>query len=180
MTDFALSYGLSLYSLCKEENMTDKAKEDLCLVSKVLNENPEYIKLLDSPMINKNERCGLIDVAFSQYVSEYVLSFLKILAEKRAMHSFAACEKAFVKQYNDDNNIETAVAVTAVPLSDELKQRLTDKLSALTSKKVILENNVDSSVLGGLIVRFSNSQIDASVKHRLTAIKDQLSGGVIK
>ena len=39
MTDFALSYGLSLYSLCKEENMTDKAKEDLCLVSKVLNKN---------------------------------------------------------------------------------------------------------------------------------------------
>lgn len=180
MTDFALSFGLSLYTLCKEDNVADKAKEDLNLISFVLKENPDYIKLLDSPMINKIQRCSLIDDAFSQYISEYVLNFLKLLTEKRAMHKFADCEKAFTKQYNEDNNIETAVAVTAVPLSDELKEKLTEKLAKLTNKTILLENNVDSNVIGGLIVRFSNSQIDASIKSRLNDIGNLISGRVIK
>jgi len=180
MTDFALSYGMSMYSLCKEENLTNEVKDDLNLISNILNENPEYVKLLDSPMINKVQRCSLIDDAFSQHVNEYTLSFLKILTEKRAMYKFNACEKVYTKQYNEDNNIETAVAVSAVPLSDELKARLTEKLSKLTNKTVLLENHVDSNVIGGLIVRFSNSQIDASIKSRLNDIGNLISGRVMK
>lgn len=175
MTDFATLYGLSLYSLCKEENMTETAKENLALVSYVLGENPQYIKLLDSPMIKKDERCSLIDDAFKDKVSEYVLNFLKLLAEKNAVSKFSACEKAFIRQYNEDNNIETAVAVTAAPLDDELKEKLTEKLGKLTGKKVQLENQVDKSVIGGLVVRFSNTQIDASINTKLKSIKKQLS-----
>ena len=49
------------------------------------------------------------------------------------------------------------------------------KLSKKYNKNVTLENEVDQSILGGVLVRLGNTQIDGSVKTRLNNIKDQLT-----
>ena len=81
--------------------------------------------------------------------------------------------------YNKDNNIEIVTAVTAVPMSDELKEKLADKLSGLINKTVVVHSKTDSTMIGGLVVRFSDTQIDSSVKSRLESIKNQISGRMV-
>lgn len=178
MTDFAASYGASLYSLCKDENITEQVKGDLALVNSLLTE--DYLKLLDCPMIDLKKRIALVHEAFSDNVCEYVLNFLKLLTEKKAVYTFYDCAGKFEKLYNKDNNIETAVAVTAVPMSDELLEKLSEKLSALLNKTVIVKNKVDDAMIGGLVVRFADTQIDSSVKTRLDAIRNQISGRMVR
>ena len=43
------------------------------------------------------------------------------------------------------------------------------------NKNVTLENKVDESVLGGVLVRLGNTEIDGTIKTRLDGLKDQLS-----
>lgn len=176
MTASSIIYANSLFSLADGEDKLESVLEALEFVKSVLEDNPEYPSVLDAPMIKLEERLSLIDSAFCT-VDEYVVNFLKLLCEKKNVHTFADCFKQFVKLYNKKNNIEKITVITAVPLSDSLKPKLMEKLERETGKKVIPEYRTDKSILGGIIIRTENSQTDASVLSRLEAIKAQLIRG---
>ena len=174
MKSAAITYALSFFSLAEEENKEQEIFEELTEIEAIFAKNPEYTVLLDSPTVNVSERCNLIDEAFSA-CGEYVKNFLKILCEKKYIHIFPECVKEYEKQYNKKLGIEKVTAITAIPLSDELREKLIKKLEKDTGKIISLEQRVDKSILGGIILRTENSQTDASVRARLEGIRAELS-----
>lgn len=174
MKSFSMTYAASLFSLAEEENLEEKIYGELCSLSDVFKENPDYSRLLDSPTIPSAQRIALVDEAFAQ-TEEYVLNFIKILCEKKSVHLFPECVKAYEKLYNHKLGIEKVTAITAVPLNDSLKEKLVSKLEKEYGKKIKLENKIDKSILGGIILRTDNSQTDASLRTRLDQVKAQIS-----
>ena len=174
MSSFSLTYAASLFSLSEDENLCDIFMEQLSSIDAIIKENREYTILLNSPTLSLEQRTSLIDEAFSS-AHEYVINFLKLLCEKKCMHIFSDCVKEYKKLYNKKNNIENVTAITAVALSDELRKKLISKLQKDYGKTIQLQEKVDKSILGGIILRTENSQTDASVRTRLEAIKAQLS-----
>ena len=77
--------------------------------------------------------------------------------------------------YNKEKNIQEITAVTAIPLQGPLFDKLKEKLEQVTGKQVILTNQVDPSILGGVIIRMQDDQVDASVKTRLEDLKQHIS-----
>lgn len=178
MKSASVTYALSLFSLAEEENITEQVFEELNDICAIFKENPDYTALLDSPTVNVEVRVGLIDEAFKG-LTEYVINFLKILCEKKYIHLFPDCVKEYEKQYNQKLGIEKVTAITALPLSDDLTEKLIKKLEKETGKKIKLEKKVDASILGGIILRSENSQTDASVRARLDGIRTALSSDQI-
>ncbi len=174
MKSLSSVYAASLFSLADEENLLSETMDELLALRSVFLENADYAPLLDSPTLPLSSRLSLIDEAF-EGASEYVKNFIKILCEKKCTHLFSECVKNFEKLYNKKYNIENVTVITAFPLSEALREKLTRKLSDDLKKKVILDLKVDESILGGLIIRTENSQTDVSVRARLDAIKAQLS-----
>ena len=76
---------------------------------------------------------------------------------------------------NNKNNIIEGTVISAVALTAKKVKELEETLSKKYNKNITLENKVDKSILGGVLVRLGNIQIDGSVKTRLDNIKDQLS-----
>ena len=75
---------------------------------------------------------------------------------------------------NDKHNIIEGTVISAIALTEKQVKELEEKLSKKYNKNVTLENEVDQSILGGVLVRLGNTQIDGSVKTRLNNIKAQL------
>ena len=173
MSSVASVYASSLFSLAQDENKVESIMEELKELSSVFSENADYCNLLDSPIVSLTERLSLIDAAFSD-ADEYIVNFIKILCEKKCVHLFSDCVKHFEKLYNKANNIEKVTVITAVPLSNSLKEKLISKLEQEYSKKIVPEYKIDKEILGGIIIRTENSQTDASVRSRLDAIKAQI------
>ncbi|AEW96551.1 MULTISPECIES: F0F1 ATP synthase subunit delta [Streptomycetaceae] len=69
-----------------------------------------------------------------------------------------------------------AVVRTAVPLSDEQKQRLGGVLAKLYGRQVHLNLDVDPEVLGGISVRVGDEVIDGTVASRLSEASRRLAG----
>ena len=78
MTETAKMYGGSLYDLAAEEGLETRILGELDEVQQLLKQNPDYLRLLSTPSIPKNERCGLLDEALRDRVHLYVLNFLKM------------------------------------------------------------------------------------------------------
>ena len=179
MTQAGSVYGEALYTLALEEGLTEKLLKELTVLQESFRETPDFIRLLSSPNLSKQERCQILDDSFRGKIHAYVLNFLKILTEKGYMKYFHDCFKTFEDLYNRDNGILPVTAITAVSMSEEQVQKLAAKLSRATNKQVSLQNKVDPSVLGGVRLDYDGKRLDDTVSHRMDAITKALKGTVL-
>ena len=179
MTQVGNVYGESLYELAKDESLTTPIGEQLAVLQTVFQQEPDFIRLLSSPNLTKAERCQILDDSFRGKVHPYLLNFLKILTEKGYMRYFSDCCDAYTGHFDQDNGILRVTAVTAVALSDGQADRLTQKLTGITGKKIVLKNRIDSTVLGGVRLDYDGRRVDDTLAHRLDAIRDLLNNTVL-
>jgi F-type H+-transporting ATPase subunit delta len=69
-----------------------------------------------------------------------------------------------------------ARVTTAIQLTEDQQQRLTEALRTSTGQDVRLQLIVDPSLVGGVTVRIGDEQIDGSVVRHLTEARRQLGG----
>ncbi len=177
MTD-ANEYGKALFLITEEDGVSDKILADVKTAESVLRSNPDYLKLLDSPALSKEERVGLVSKAFSG-LDERLSNLIKILTENRSMHLFGKAAKSYYALYDESRGILRVEAVTAIPLSEKQAKAIKDKLTYSLRKTVVLNNTVDPSILGGVKLRYSGVQLDGSVRTRLDKFEDALKNTVI-
>ena len=179
MTEVGSVYGGSLYELAKDESLGKLIGEQLAVLQQSFRQEPDFIRLLSSPNLAKQERCQILDDSFRGKVHPYLLNFLKILTEKGYMRHFSHCCDAYAELYNQDNGILPVTAVTAVALSPEQTDKLAQKLSRITGKEIALRNRIDPAVLGGVRLDYDGQRLDDTVSHRLDAIRDLLNKTVL-
>ena len=179
MTRIGSVYAQALYDLALEEKLSKEILEQLKVLQQAFAQEPSFIRLLSTPNLSKDERCGIVDASFRGRVHEYVLNFLKILTEKGYVRHFSDCCDAYREFYNEDNGILPVKAVTAVALSDDQARRLGDKLAAITGKSVELLNIVDPGCIGGVRIDYDGKRVDDTVRHRLDAVHSLLKNTML-
>ena len=180
MTEVGSVYGQALYDLAKSENLTKEILDELqVLCQSITVEEPAFIQLLSAPNLSKQERCQILDDSFRGKIQPYVLNFLKILTERGYMRHFGHCCDTYREAYYRDNDILLVHAMTAVALTPEQLQRLTEKLSAITGKQIELRGRIDPTVLGGIRLDYDGKRLDDTVSHRLEAVRTMLKNTVL-
>ena len=168
-------YAEALFQIGEEENKIDNLYNELKEVSSLMNTNKDLNNVMKSPLVSKKEKIQLIDTLFAGKVDNDLKNFLKILIEKGRITSINAIGETYKELLNEKNNILEGYVISAVPMNDEKIKELETELSKKYNKNVTLENKVDESVLGGVLVRLGNTEIDGTIKTRLDGLKDQLS-----
>jgi F-type H+-transporting ATPase subunit delta len=77
---------------------------------------------------------------------------------------------------DERRGIAQATVFTAVPLSDDERRAVAQRLQKLTGKEIVLDAQVDPDVLGGLVARIGDRLIDGSTRGRLLALRQSLVG----
>ena len=66
---------------------------------------------------------------------------------------------------------------SAQALSNAQEKSLTANLEKMLSKKVVVNYEICSEILGGLIVKFGSSMIDDSIRGKLNRLEIMMKGG---
>lgn len=172
-------YGMALYGLARDENLSDTVLQELSVLEQSFCAEPQFLHLLAAPNVPVEERCRILDDCFRGKINHYVLNFIKILTEKGVIKSFSDCVRSYREQYYVDHNILPVTAVTAIPLAEEQVQRLAEKLSSITGKTAQISNRVDPACLGGVRLDYDGKRIDGSVASRLDAVRKMLKNTVL-
>ena len=168
-------YAEALFQVGEETNSTTKLYEELNAVVDILKSNKDFFNVLKSPLVAKGEKRDLVEKVLGKELSQNLTNFLKIMIDKDRMSAIEAVLKSYKILLNNKNNIIEGVAITAIAMNKEELKSLEAKLSSKYNKNVTLENKVDESVLGGVLVRLGNEEIDGTVKTRLAKMKESLS-----
>ena len=115
-----------------------------------------------------------MDNVYGDKLSKEVLNFIKILVDKRRVRYLLDIASEFEKMVLDYKGIVKALAYSSVKLSDEKIKKLEEKLSQQTGKTVEIENRIDESLLGGVMIKFNDVVVDGTLKGKLKSLEGVL------
>ncbi len=170
----AYRYAKALIDLATEKEALDQIRQDLALVEALFTEIPELKAFLQNPTVSASEKKKVLEEVFQPRVSKLFYHFLLLLNQK---HRDALLAEVFVAVQRLEEKAEGKERVliqTAVALSEGEQQRLIQRLEQFTGKVLIPEFSVDPALLGGFVARFENRVLDASIRHQLRRLQQQL------
>ena len=172
MTQISKEYSEALFSLACESGEEKEIMTELEAVSTVIEGDGDILLLLSAPSVPLSERLSVIDGVFGNIAGEYVLSFLKLLCERKRLSQLSSCVEGYRGLLNARNAIVTAKVTSALPLTEEEREALKDTLEKKSGHTVILDCSVDEAILGGVIVEMLGTVTDGSLRRRLREIKE--------
>lgn len=169
------TYGEALFELALENNTIDTMLEEIKSVKKVFSENDELIKLLNHPKIDKDEKISVLEKIFENQVSREVTGFLVIITEKGRQDQIGEILDYFINRVREYKNIGVAEVTSALPLSEDQKKKMEQKLLATTKYvEMQMHYQVDSSLIGGVVIRIGDRVVDGSIKSKLAEMTKSL------
>ena len=178
MSSLAAEYGKALFLLTEEVGSTERVLGDVSVLEGAIKANPDYLKLLDTPALAKEEKLRLANEALSG-LDVHLKNTVMLLIEKRIAYLSPAVLRAYTHAYEEARGIERVEAVSAVPLTVEQKERLRKKLEGLTGKQIIINNTVEPQLLGGMKLRYMGTQLDGTVRTRLDSFAKILRSVIV-
>jgi len=164
-------YALALYEIAEDKNKTKEYLEELREITKIMHENKEFLELLKHPNISTSKKKELLENIFKGKIENDILSFLLILVEKDRIIELDGIFNEFENIYLGKNKTLVAHVKTVIPLNEEERKSLINKLENKYNKKVILDEEIDKSIIGGVFVKIGDDIIDGTIKSRYEAMK---------
>ena len=96
------------------------------------------------------------------------------MIEKNKLFLIDSIRDRYKKLIDLNNGVKRAEIITAFKLTEIQLNQINDKLSNITKNKVIGNNIVDKSILGGFIAKFDDQMLDMSTKGKLSELKDKI------
>jgi len=172
---FAKRCSQAVFEIALEKRELDVWQTDLKRIAR-LGEDATVTALLESPKFHFNDKAKLLSERLGD-INPLALNLVYLLVTKGSFGIVSDIANEYERLLDSHRGIEHGIATTAVPLDDEDKTSLGERLGAIVGKEVMLESEIDPGVIGGIIVRVGGKLIDGSIHSKLTALKRELVGG---
>lgn len=162
----ASRYAKSLLSIAVEQNALEELYQDMISIRKVCSENHDLTVLLKSPIVKGDKKEAILNEIFTS-IHKISKAFISIVVTKKREGILEDIATAFIEKYKEHKNIKTVSVTSAIQLTKDQK----DKLVALSNKDnstIELVEMVNPDIIGGLILRIGDTQIDESIKRKLS------------
>jgi F-type H+-transporting ATPase subunit delta len=167
-------YAKSIIDLATEKGQLDVVYNDMLFLQGICKSSREFVALLKSPIIKGDKKQQILNVVTKDQVGVLTASFNELMVSKGREEYLPEIVNAFIDMYNGIKGIHKVKLTTAQPVSEELKQSIVNKFAATTTLQHIeLEAVVNEALVGGFVLEFNNTLIDASILRDLKDVKKQ-------
>lgn len=170
-------YGEALFEAAMDtgEDKAAQLLEEIAAVREILADNPKFDALMEHPGIPKQEKLQVADTCFRGRVSDELANFMKIVISKERYKELPAIFDYFVRKVKEQKRIGEADVTTAVELTTGQKNAVKAKLLETSGyREMELHYTIDSSIIGGMVIRIGDRVVDSSIRTKLNSLKKQL------
>lgn len=172
----SLRYARAIFDVAEKENIEEQVVKDFDTVNKFKEESRDLFNLMNSPVVPYWKKVKIYEEIFKDALSEAMLRFIQLLAEKHREKLFDSIHFQFMKIYNQKHNILPVTVTTARDIETSLKDKVISQLSNYTGKKVLAEFEKKPDIKGGIKIQIEDWVYDASLSTRLKLLHEQLIG----
>ena len=174
----AKRYAKALFAAARDAGRTADVGKELAAFQEAVAEFAEVRDVLSRPWIKAADRRGIaLTVAEKTGAGQLVRDFAGLIAERGRMDHLAEITTAYRALLDEEMGQARAQVRTRVALSAEDKRRLAARLEQIVGKRIILEEQVDHTLLGGFIAQVGSFILDGSLDGQLGRMRERLAGG---
>jgi F-type H+-transporting ATPase subunit delta len=167
-------YAEALFHLAEETDGIDAVRGDLESLAEVLRKTPVLKSFIESPDVAEAEKTTFFESTIRGKVKNATWEFLQLLLRRKRTALLPEIFSEYLQIDEERKGIQKVMVVSAVPLDKSEEMLLTSRLHALTGKTILIDTQVDPSILGGVVVYLGGKVIDGSVRTGLEELKGRL------
>jgi len=170
----ALKYSKALFELGKEKDSLVLFQDELSQVMDLVETHKDFEQAFFHKQILPADKKAIIKEIFTDQISKEVLNFISLLIDNRREEHIESIIKNFNVLVNKEEAIIEVEVITAIELTEELKNELLDKLNQLLDYKINISSTVDSNIIGGMVLKFNDFIVDGSIKNSLDKMQENI------
>jgi F-type H+-transporting ATPase subunit delta len=174
----ARRYAKALYDVAREAGGTEAVGQEMEQVAAICASDAAAHDVLTRPWIKPADRRA-VAMAIAQKVGtrKLVQDFVGLVAERGRADHLPEIVAAYRALVDAELGRTRAQVRTAVALTAGEKQQLSGKLEHALGKRIILEEQVDATLLGGFIAQVGSLIFDGSLDGQLARMRQRLARG---
>jgi F-type H+-transporting ATPase subunit delta len=168
------AYAEALFAVARAEGTLGEVEDELFRFSQTLQGNDELRDALTDAGIPAARRQQIVEDLLGGKASPTTVALVSMVVGTGRARDLPTIIRRLVEMSAAEANKEVAEVRSAVPLTDDQRDRLAKALEDATGKQVEIKVVVDPSVLGGIVAQVGDTVIDGSVRRRLDQLKNAL------
>ena len=170
----AVRYARALLNSASDQGKLDPVRNDMASILQILREVPEFIALLQNPVIRPSKKDAILVKLFKGRIDPLSMDFLRLTVKNKREEFVPSMARMFMEFYKEEKGIKSVTVTTAIPVDKEIRSSLVKMIEDAYRASVELMENVDDKLIGGFVLKIENEQLDASVAGQLKRIRQDL------
>ena len=169
----ARPYAQAAFDLAQESGELKKWSEMLQLIAAITSDALMQ-DMISNPSIEREKVLDIIFGVCADKLNDMGKNFVKVLAENDRLNVVSEIAERYEDHRAEAEKTVEAEVTSAFPLSDSQIQQVTDALKKRLGREVNLVTRIDSSIVGGAVIRAGDMVIDGSVSGQLEKLATTL------
>ncbi|MCS7224497.1 MAG: ATP synthase F1 subunit delta [Armatimonadetes bacterium] len=170
----ARRYAAALLEAAVKAGQLDQVEKELEEWERLVTDQPAIGRFLSHPGQPAGRKIQFLRQRLGGRVSSITLNFLITLVRRGRSDALPHIRMTFQDLVREWRKEAVALVISAVPLTEQERKMTLERLTTLTGKRIILNESVDPSVLGGLRIVVGDKLIDLTVRAHLNHIRSIL------
>ena len=171
-------YAQALFEIARLLHKDEEIEAELDSFSEALKRSSEIEKFLADPRLKIGQKKKFLEKIYQERnheIYEILLNFFMVLFEKNRFDLIHEIAVSFKRIADEAQGQGVAEIHTAAPLKSHEEQKIVARLEKMAGYKITVKEEVDPSLIGGLLVRVKNRVIDGTVKYQIELLKKELT-----
>ena len=175
----AARYARALFDVALAEDDPQAIEQQLADAVGLFTGHGDLWRAVTNPAVPVQKKRAVVDELLPKLALRAPLAkLLAMMAGRDRLVLLPDLLEAYRSRLMDHQQVVRATVTTVVPLSPARAEALSEKLAALTGRKVLMQTHTDPALIGGVVARIGSTVYDGSVKRQLEKMKERLAGAV--
>ena len=171
----ATPYARALFDFSVEKNIMHQITADFQNLEVFLDEANELTEYFNNPLVSQEAKREILVKTLQSQLNSETFKFLMVLINRDRISLLKPIISTYLELVYETASIKMVEVSTAFPFTNLQKNTLIQKLKELTNAREIrLIITVDSSLIGGFLIKTESKVIDFTVKNQLQGLAKHL------
>jgi F-type H+-transporting ATPase subunit delta len=171
----AAPYARALFDFSNDQNIMHKVTADFQNLEIFLTQTPDLLEYLNNPLVSVDSKKEVLSKTLQSQINKETFQFLLVLVKRKRINLLQSILESYLQLVYRLASIKMIEVSSAFPFTNRQKNILIKKLKEITkAREIRLFINVDSSLIGGFLIKTDSKIIDFTIKNQLEELAKHL------
>jgi len=161
----------------KQQN-NENIVHDLVKFNQLFKKNSSLKSVLLSKRINRNQKEIILMNSLDSIINKSVIAFILYLSEYNAIKHLSKISSVIESKHKLRQGVIDVDLISAVKVDAKVIDSISDFVKKNHSKKAIINQKIDKSLIAGLKLKIGNTILDGSIYNKLQKLKNNLTNNI--